>query len=88
MIEPKNYPVSSGYKVIDAYDIHRSPDLIIAIVVVESERGKDIRLYRWQKRKEQWKVDLCRMSISRWNVEEIFLKVSEFKSRYGFNKLN
>jgi len=66
-----NYPVSESFKVIEGFDIYRSDNLIIALVVVESDRGKDLRMYRWQKRKELWKVDLCRMSVTRWNWSKI-----------------
>jgi hypothetical protein len=65
------YPVSETFKVVEGFDIYRSDNLIIALVVVESDRGKDLRMYRWQKRKDQWKVDLCRMSVARWNWTKI-----------------
>lgn len=66
-----SYPVSESFKVIEGFDIYRSDNLIIALVVVESDRGKDMRMYRWQKRKDQWKVDLCRMSVTRWKWSKI-----------------
>ncbi|HET7404582.1 MAG TPA: hypothetical protein VFJ63_00525 [Candidatus Bathyarchaeia archaeon] len=66
-----SYPVSESFKVVEGFDIYRSDNLIIALVVVESDRGKDLRMYRWQKRKDQWKVDLCRMSVTRWNWSKI-----------------
>ena len=66
-----SYPVSESFKVVEGFDIYRSDNLIIALVVVESDRGKDLRMYRWQKRKDQWKVDLCRMSVTRWNWAKI-----------------
>ncbi len=58
-----DYPVSESFKVLEGYDISRSNNFIVALVVVESGFGRDIRLYRWQKRNEAWKVDLCRMSV-------------------------
>lgn len=76
------YPVSSTFKVLDGYDIYRSDNLIIALVVVESQYGKDLRLYRWMKRKEQWKVDLCRMSVRIWKWTEVAAKASEFIEKY------
>jgi hypothetical protein len=51
-----DYPVSESFKVLEGYDIYRSENLIIAPVVVEANNLKDLRLYRWQKRKDQWKV--------------------------------
>ncbi|MEM3637227.1 MAG: hypothetical protein QXX17_05765 [Conexivisphaerales archaeon] len=77
------YPVSEQFKVIDGYDIYRSENLLIALVVVEGQGGRDLRLYRWQKRKGEWKVDLCRMSVARWPWEEITKKVQEFTEKYS-----
>jgi hypothetical protein len=79
----EQYPVSEQYKVLDGYDIYRSENLLIALVVVEGQGGRDIRLYRWQKRKGAWKVDLCRMSVSRWPWQEIGKKVQEFMQKYS-----
>lgn len=76
------YPVSSTYKVLDGHDIYRSNNLIVALVVVESQFGRDLRLYRWMKRKDQWKVDLCRMGVGRWNWDEISAKAKEFIAKY------
>ncbi|GBC75371.1 hypothetical protein HRbin06_00689 [archaeon HR06] len=77
----EKYPVSEDLEVLDAFDIYRSNNLIMAIVVVKSERGKDLRFYRWQKRKGVWKVDLARFSILRWDFNEIANKVKELKEK-------
>lgn len=77
------YPVSQTYTVLDGYDMYRSSNLIVALVVVQSQYGRDLRLYRWIKRKDQWKVDLCRMGVGRWNWDEIASKVKEFTEKYG-----
>jgi hypothetical protein len=71
--------------VIEGYDIYRSLNIIIALVVVEISGKKDLRLYRWQNRKGQWKVDLCRMSVFRWNWNDVAKKVNELKNKYGLN---
>jgi hypothetical protein len=76
------YPVSDTFKVLDGYDLYRSSNLIVALVVVESQYGRDLRLYRWIKRKDHWKVDLCRMSVKRWNWTEITAKASELIEKY------
>ncbi len=81
------YPVSATYKVLDGYDIYRSDNLIVALVVVESQFGRDLRLYRWMKRKDQWKVDLCRMGVKRWKWSEISAKASEFIEKYNLKGL-
>lgn len=51
---------------LGGHDHYRSEYLIVALVVVGSQYGKDFRLYRWIKRDDQWKAALCRMSVKRW----------------------
>ena len=87
MANSEDYPVSDIFKVLEGFDILRTEKLIVAVVAVESDRGKDVRLYRWQKRGEEWKVDLCRMSISKWNFTDIYNIVSEFKQKYDIGDL-
>jgi hypothetical protein len=82
----KSYPMSETFTVLDGYDIYRSSNLIIALVVVQNQFGKDLRLYRWMKRKEQWKVDLCRMGVSSWKWSEIAAKAAEFIEKYQLKK--
>lgn len=77
------YPVSATYKVLDGHDIYRSNNLIVALVVVESQFGRDMRLYRWIMRNGQWKVDLCRMGVKKWKWNEIAAKASEFTEKYA-----
>ena len=77
------YPVSPTYKVLDGHDIYRSNNLIVALVVVESQFGRDLRLYRWLKRKDRWKVDLCRMGVGRWKWGDISAKAKELIAKYG-----
>ena len=83
--KPEDYPVSDTFKVLEGHDILRTDNLIIALVVVESDKGKDIRLYRWQKRGEEWKVDLCRMSVLRWNFVDIYNKMMGFRNKYDLH---
>ena len=87
MIKDDRYPVSDKFKVLEGFDIFRTEKLIVAVVAVESDRGRDVRLYRWQKRGEEWKVDLCRMSIAKWNFTDIYNIVSEFKQKYDVGDL-
>ncbi len=77
------YPVSERYKVLEGYDIYRGSKLIIALVAVESQFGKDLRLYRWQLRGDAWKVDLCRMSVKSWDWAKISTKASEMRTKYN-----
>jgi len=81
-----DFPVSESYKVLEGYDIYRSEKLIVALVVVESSFGRDIRLYRWQKRNDSWKVDLCRMSVALWNWDSIGPKAIELMKKYEIAK--
>ena len=81
-----NYPVSESYKVLEGYDVYRSDNLIVALVAVENNYGRDIRLYRWQRRKDQWKVDLCRMSVQSWKWDVISSKVKEWSEKYEIGK--
>ena len=81
-----DYPVSESYKVIEGYDIYRSNKLIVALVVVESDFGRDIRLYRWQKRNEEWKVDLCRMSVASWQWDNVSSKARELIEKYEIGR--
>ncbi len=82
MAETK-YPVSDQYKVLEGYDIYRGSKLIIALVAVESQFGRDLRLYRWQLRGEAWKVDLCRMSVKGWEWQKIAAKASEMRTKHN-----
>ena len=35
------------------------------------------------KRKDLWKVDLCRMGVGRWKWDEISSKAKELIAKYG-----
>jgi len=83
-----DYPVSESFRVLEGYDIYRSEKLIVALVVVDSDFGRDLRLYRWQKRNEAWKVDLCRMSVAGWHWDTLALKVKELFEKYEIGKKN
>ena len=80
------YPISEQFKVLEGYDIYRSSKLIVALVVVESKFGKDLRMYRWQLRGESWKVDLCRMSVSGWDWATLATKAKELIERHQIKK--
>ena len=83
----EQYPVSDFFQVLDGFDVYRSEKLIIAFVAVESNYGKQLRLYRWQNRNGSWKVDLCRMSVDRWNWSEISGKISSLCAKYSIGGL-
>ena len=77
------YPVSDTLQVLEGFDVYRSSKLIIAFVAVQSDYGKQLRLYRWQNRNGSWKVDLCRMSVDRWDWSEISGKVGSLCTKYS-----
>ena len=79
----EQYPVSELFQVLEGFDVYRSSKLIIAFVAVQSDYGKQLRLYLWQNRKGSWKVDLCRMSVDRWNWSEISGKISSICAKYS-----
>ena len=83
----EQYPVSDFFQVLDGFDVYRSGKLIIAFVAVESNYGKQLRLYRWQNRNGSWKVDLCRMSVDRWNWSEISGKINSLCAKYSIGGL-
>jgi hypothetical protein len=80
------YPVLPQFKILEGYDIYRSNKLIIALVVVEGNFGRDLRLYRWQNRKGVWKVDLCRMSVASWSWDALAKKAKELMQKYKIKK--
>ena len=83
------YPVSETLEILDGLDLYRSGKTIVALVVVKGEYGKDLRLYRWQKRldkkadAEVWKVDLARFSVAKWNWNEVAEKVQQLKVKHS-----
>ena len=78
-------PISQPYRILDGFDVHRSDKLIIAFVAVETPQGPKIRMYRWQKRNDSWKIDLCRMSVEWWDWSAIPGKISKLRERYFGN---
>ena len=78
-------PISQPYRILDGFDVHRSDKLIIAFVAVETPQGPKIRMYRWQKRNDSWKIDLCRMSVEWWDWATIPNKISKLRERYFGN---
>lgn len=81
-----DYPVSEQFKVLEGYDIYRSNRLIVALVVVDGNFGRDLRMYRWQLRNDAWKVDLCRMSVADWKWEEISTKARDLIQKYEIKR--
>lgn len=83
----EEFPVKSyeGFeqKVIDGYTIYKSSKRWIALVVVETSNKKELRLYAWELRKEQWKVALASQNVGFWDWDKLYEKVKEFKEKYN-----
>ena len=75
-------PISHPYRILDGFDVHRSEKLIIAFVAVETPQGIKIRMYRWQKRNDSWKIDLCRMSVDFWDWSSIPSQIKKLQKKF------
>ncbi|MEM0030315.1 MAG: hypothetical protein QW572_03390 [Candidatus Nitrosocaldus sp.] len=84
--EKEEYPVKSyeGFeqKVLDGHTIYKSSKRWVALVVVETSNGRELRLYSWEMRKGEWKVALASQNVGFWDWDAITGKVKEFKERY------
>ncbi len=56
------------------------------MVVVETERQKELRLYAWRKKGEEWKVDLASLNIGFWNLAQFAEKAEELRKKYEIRK--
>ncbi len=86
----REYPVKSyeGFpqKALDGHDIYKSASRWIALVVVETERRKELRLYAWKKRGEEWKVDLASLNVGFWDLQQVVQRAIELKEKYAISK--
>ena len=78
----ENYP----QKALDGHDIYKSANRWIALVVVETERRKELRLYAWRKRGEDWKVDLASLNVGFWDLKILLEKAVELKNKHSIVK--
>lgn len=83
----EEFPVKSyeGFeqKVLDGYTIYKSSKRWIALVVVEANNKREMRLYSWELRKEAWKVALASQNVGFWDWDKLYEKVKEFKEKYN-----
>ena len=68
-------------KVLDGHTIYKSSKRWVALVVVEANNKKELRLYSWEFRKDTWKVALASQNVGFWNWDELLSKVKELKQR-------
>ncbi len=85
MSQSEQFPVKSyeGFeqKVLDGHTIYKSSKRWVALVVVEANNKKELRLYSWEFRKDTWKVALASQNVGFWNWDELLSKVKELKQR-------
>ncbi|MEE8133260.1 MAG: hypothetical protein V3T40_06775 [Nitrososphaerales archaeon] len=85
MSQSERFPVKSyeGFeqKVLDGHTIYKSSKRWVALVVVEANNKKELRLYSWEFRKDTWKVALASQNVGFWNWDELLSKVKELKQR-------
>jgi hypothetical protein len=78
-----SYPLGEYYKALDGFDIHKSSKVWEAVLVVEDQQGaRHLRLYKWVKRGDNWKVDLARFSIGYWDLDNVTQKIKDLKAKY------
>ena len=85
MSQSEQFPVKSyeGFeqKVLDGHTIYKSSKRWVALVVVEANNKKELRLYSWEFRKDTWKVALASQNVGFWNWDELLSKVKELKQK-------
>ena len=85
MSQSERFPVKSyeGFeqKVLDGHTIYKSSKRWVALVVVEANNKKELRLYSWEFRKDTWKAALASQNVGFWNWDELLSKVKELKQR-------
>ena len=77
------YPLSDFYNFEDGFDIVRTNNKIVAVVVVSQGSQKSMRFYSWRKKGEDWKVELARMDTRSWNWEKIAAQALQLKAKHG-----
>ena len=84
----EKYPVSKTYEILDGFDIHRTSQQIIAIVVVYDTKKKrnDIRFYRWFNNHGKWKIPNWGISVldhAQIFTSDVINRISIFKEKYA-----
>ena len=62
-IDKEKLPVHESVKVLDYTNLYKSDKWWAAVVLCESFGRKDISLYQWQKRNDEWKRQ------SKWRIK-------------------
>ena len=87
----KKYPVSPTYEILDGFDIHRTSQQIIAIVVIHNAKKKrnDIRFYRWFNKYGEWKIPSMGISVldhSGIFTPDVINRISKLKEKHNVSE--
>jgi len=87
----EKYPVSPTYEILDGFDIHRTSQQIIAIVVIHDTKKKrnDIRFYRWFNKYGEWKIPSVGISVldhSGIFTPDVINRISKLKEKYNVSE--
>ena len=88
----EKYPVSPTYEILDGFDIHRTSQQIIAIVVIHNTKKKrnDIRFYRWFFNKYgEWKIPSMGISVidhSGIFTPDVINRISKLKEKHNVSE--
>jgi len=84
----KDFPVESyeGFeqKVLDGVTLYKSSRRWIALVVVETPYGRQLKLYAWVMRGGKWKVDLANLNIGYWDFKKFAEHAERLSKDYLF----
>ena len=85
------YPVGEIYEVLDGFDIHRTSQQIIAIVVIHNAKKKrnDIRFYRWFNKYGEWKIPSMGISVldhSGIFTPDVINRISKLKEKHNVSE--
>lgn len=79
------FPIGPFYELEDARTYLRTKSKIIALCVVRSKFGKELKLYQWEWRGDQkgWKVGLANLRIESLNLEKVVEDAKELASKHN-----
>ena len=91
MMLREKYPVSPTYETLDGFDIHRTSQQIIAIVVIHNTKKNrnDIRFYSWFNRYGKWKIPSMGISVLDHPgifTPDVINRISKLKEKYNVSE--
>ena len=81
-----NLPINKDfYTVLECRIYKRSKKRIVALCVLQSQYGTELKLYEWEWRGEDkgWKVGLANLSVKDINLEAIASDAKALAASYG-----